>query len=147
MYNKTLSDLEIIDSEIELLKFNLNCYNEESESLKCNVYEEGIPPNFGNEFNSKTENIVIAKENIPFRIKKLEIKRKQLETNKVIVDAKLKLLNNHELFIKRKKFIENVRFRREIRRAYENQFNTYMSNTSLSRMIRVCYKKMSEYDS
>ena len=141
-YNKTIADLDILLSEIDILKLQCDCFDIAGETFKPQVYEEGMPLHFGNEFNSKTENIAIKQENIPLKIKKMELKYKELEENKIIVDAKLKLLNNHEKFIITKKYFENLRYNREVRRAYEVEFNYYISSTTLGRILNTCYKKM-----
>ena len=141
-YNKTIADLEILAAEIEILKLQCDCFDEEGETFKPQVYEEGMPLHFGNEFNSKTENIAIKKEDMPFKIKKMELKYREVEQNKIIVDAKMKLLNNHEKFVISKKYFDNLKYNREIRRAYEVEFNFYISATTLGRIFNNCYRKM-----
>ncbi len=141
-YNKTIADLEILAAEIEILRLQYDCFDIAGETFKPQVYEEGMPLHFGNKFNSKTENIAIKQENIPLKIKKMELKYKELEQNKIIVDAKLKLLNNHERFILKKKYFDELKYSYEIGRAYEVEFNFYVSRRTIGRILSECYRKM-----
>ena len=141
-YNKTIADLEILAAEIEILKLKYDCFDEAGETFKPQVYEEGMPIHFGNEFNSKTENIAVRKEDMPLHIKKMELKYREVEHNKIIVDAKLKLLNNHERFIIRKKYFDELKYNREISRSYEIEFNFYISKSTLRRLLNTCFEKM-----
>ncbi len=141
-YNKCKSDIEILNSEIEILKLQEELFDEAAETLKATSYEEGMPLHFGNEFNSKTENIAIRRENYLFNIKKLELKKLELMENVVIIESKLRILDNHERFIIQKKYIENIKYNWEIRELYKKEFLKYISDTAFFGKLRSAIKKM-----
>jgi len=141
-YNKSKSDIEILNSEIEILKLQEELFDEAAETLKATSYEEGMPLHFGNEFNSKTENIAIRRENYLINIKRLELKLLELTENVVIVESKLRILDNHEKFIITKKYFDNLKYNWEIREAYKKEFLRYISDTTFARKLNSALRKM-----
>lgn len=141
-YNKNKSDIEILTSEIEILKLQEELFDESAETLKATSYEEGMPIHFGNEFNSKTENIAIRRESYLINIKRLNLKLLELQGNVLTIESKLRILDNHERFIVEKKYIENIKYNWEIRELYKKEFVRYISNTAFHDKLRSAMKKM-----
>lgn len=141
-YNDTLANIEILNNQIEIVKLQYELFDEAGETLKAPSYEEGMPVHHGNEFNSKTENIAIKRENYLLILKKFELKLRELEENKTIVESKMRLLDNHEKFIITKKYIDNLKYNWEIREAYKKQFLRYISDTTFARKLNSAMRKM-----
>ena len=141
-YNTTIANILVLTNQLELLRLQYELYDVEAESLKTICYEEGMPVTFSNAFHSKTESVVEKREDLLVTIKKIELKLKELNENKVVVEANMSLLDNHERFIITKKYIDNLKYNWEIRESYKKEFQTYISNTTLIRKLNSALKKM-----
>lgn len=141
-YNNSLANIEILKNEIEILKLQEELFDEESETLKASCYEEGMPVHFGNEFHSKTENIAIKREAFVTKTRIINLKLKEIQENIVIVNAKLRLLDNHEKFIIVQKYINNIKYNWEIRELYKKEFTRYISDSTFANKLNSAIRKM-----
>ena len=76
-YNSIKAELDKMVKLLEITELNLELFDEEGEVLKAPAYEPDMPVHFGNEFNSKTENVVCKREMYISRIIMLKIKIEQ----------------------------------------------------------------------
>ena len=136
-YNKNKGDIELISSAIEEMELRLQL----QDNIQAQVLSD-MPGAGGKNTKSATESLLIEKERMREQLLELRLQKVQQNQDVIIIENKLKLLDNHERYIVTKKYIENIKYSWEIRKMFEKDVGVYLSEKSYVRKLSNARRKM-----